>query len=65
MKLYVTTLQTDIEEEVKRRKRDKSDMMLETSELQKDTNLNAKDLDEVKEALKAMGELMNILAEIC
>lgn len=56
------TLQTDIEEEVKRRKRDKSDMMMETAELQKDTGLNAKDIDEIKEALKVMGELMNILA---
>ena len=62
LKQYVKTLQTDIEEEVKRRKRDKSDMMLETAELQKDTNINGKDLDEIKDALKVMGELMNILA---
>ena len=37
-------------------------MMLETAELQKDTNINGKDLDEIKDALKVMGELMNILA---
>ncbi len=45
LKFYVKTLQTDIEEEVKRRKRDKSDIMLEQAEITKDTNGNMRDLE--------------------
>ena len=62
---YCKTLQTDIEEEVKRRKRDKSDLMIEMADLQKELTADSKDIEEIKTYIKGVAELTNVLAEIC
>lgn len=62
---YCKTLQTDIEEEVKRRKRDKSDLMIEMADLQKELTSDSKDIEEIKTYIKGVAELTNVLAEIC
>ncbi len=64
VKYFCKTLQTDIEEEVKRRKRDKSDVMIDVGEIHKELTSDSKDIDEIKLYLKGIGELTNVLAEI-
>lgn len=64
VKYYCKNLQTEIEEEVKRRKRDKSDLMMDMTDLHKELTADSKDIEEIKLYLKSIAELTNVLAEI-
>lgn len=62
VKYYCKNLQTEIEEEVKRRKRDKSDLMIDLNDLHKELTTDSKDIDEIKLYLRSIAELTNVLA---